>query len=453
MAPVLQKALPIVGSALGKRMGVRVEVSGHKACTDGECIWLPAFELETQHQEDICWAFLSHEAAHVRFTDFSLDYDGSPLRQRLTNLFEDIRIEKAITKVYPGAGLSLEKLVSHLVKEKRLSAPERDDLSVTVLHNALLVILRFDVLGQKALEPEAKQARDVLEARFSDSLLASLKALLDTVPALSSTLDARNLADEVMALFQNHRNEHAENRESDEEGGGNTDASENLSGDQKKDSHGGENPQGRDDKPESLPEDGLKSDSEEGDQDNPENVSDSAEASDKAEDGCLDETFDKTLDDILESTECDWPEDLFQVIGQELESWSQQQGAGLSAITTTPQVDDVIVDDQDRDYAKGLLWRAQSESSRLAAQLSGLVQAKTLTRRRTGKRGMKLDGRRLHRAALNDGRMYSRNGLSPLLLMPASISHWISRHPWGQGCYWQGKQYCHCCWRLKASRE
>ena len=93
----------------------------------------------------------------------------------------------------------------------------------------------------------------------------------------------------------------------------------------------------------------------------------------------------------------------------ELES---TEGAGLSAITTTPQVDDVIVDDQDRDYAKGLLWRAQSESSRLAAQLSGLVQAKTLTRRRTGKRGMKLDGRRLHRAALNDGRMFKKRSES-----------------------------------------
>ncbi len=408
MAPVLQKALPIVGSALGRRMGVRVEVSGHKACTDGECIWLPAFELENQHQEEFCWGYLAHEAAHVRFTDFSLDYDGSPLRQRLTNLFEDIRIEKAMTKVYPGAGLTLNKLIGHLVQEGRLTAPKADDLSMTLLHNALLVILRFDVLEQSALEPLAREAREVLEARLSNNLLMSLNSILNQVPELSSTLDARNLADEVIALFQNHRNEDSENRESDESSGDSTDKSENLPEEQNTDAENGENHQSQNDKSESEPEDDLESDSEEGSQDNPENVSDNVEASEKAED----DSFDKTLGELLNSTKADWPEDLFQVIGQELENWSQHKGAGLSAITTTPQVDEVIVDDQDRDYAKTLLWNAQSESSRLAAQLSGLVQAKTLTRCRIGKRGMKLDGRRLHRTALNDGRLFKKRSES-----------------------------------------
>ena len=58
MAPVLQKALPIVGSALGRKMGVRVEVAGRKACTDGECIWLPAFDPQRPEQEALCWGFL-----------------------------------------------------------------------------------------------------------------------------------------------------------------------------------------------------------------------------------------------------------------------------------------------------------------------------------------------------------------------------------------------------------
>ena len=52
--------------------------------------------LETPNKSR-CWqSSPPHEAAHVRYTDFYLDYEGSALRRRLTNLLEDVRIEKAI---------------------------------------------------------------------------------------------------------------------------------------------------------------------------------------------------------------------------------------------------------------------------------------------------------------------------------------------------------------------
>ena len=54
----------------------------------------------------------------------------------------------------------------------------------------------------------------------------------------------------------------------------------------------------------------------------------------------------------------------------------------------------------------------KSESARLAAQLTGLVQAKTLTRNRTGKRGARLDGKHLYRVALDDGRLFKRRSES-----------------------------------------
>ena len=160
MAPVLQRAMPI-GSALGRKMGVRVEVSGNKACTDGECIWIPAFDVDRPEQEALCWGFLTHEAAHVRYTDFYLDYEGSALRRRLTNLLEDIRIEQKISREYPGAAVSLAEVVRHLVSEGRLGAPKKSDPPVKVLNDSLLAILRSEVLGQKALEPEAIKAREV----------------------------------------------------------------------------------------------------------------------------------------------------------------------------------------------------------------------------------------------------------------------------------------------------
>ena len=77
-------------------------------------------------------------------------------------------------------------------------------------------------------------------------------------------------------------------------------------------------------------------------------------------------------------------------------------------MTTTPSVDRVEVSDEDRIEGQKLLWRTKAESARLAAQLTGLVQAKTLCRDRTTKLGKKLDGKRLHRMAIGDNRLFCK---------------------------------------------
>ena len=408
MAPVLQRAMPIVGSALGRKMGVRVEVSGNKACTDGQCIWLPAIEPQRPEQEKVAWGFLSHEAAHLRYTDFCLDYEGSALRRRLTNLLEDVRIEKAISQEYPGAAFSLAEVVRYLVAEGRLGAPKKSDPPVKVLNDSLLAILRFEVLGQKALEQEAIKAREVMNACFPKQSMDSLNGLLDQVPDLQSTKDAMSLADQIIALFQNLSNENAESKDSGEDG---TDKTESSSGDQETDSQHSET-QDQEDKTDSVSDDDLESDSAEGKNSNPEHlsgtdnqaVSENEAASDKAEDSFLKQ--------ILGSIEEDWPDDLFESVAGELESWSCEQSAGFSVVTTTPGTDEVIINDEDREAARDLLWKVKSESARLAAQLTGLVQAKTMTRDRVGKRGVRIDGKRLHRVALDDGRLFKRRSES-----------------------------------------
>ena len=95
-----------------------------------------------------------------------------------------------------------------------------------------------------------------------------------------------------------------------------------------------------------------------------------------------------------------------------MEGWSGGQAGGLSAVTTTPSVDRVEVGDRDRDEGQKLLWKTKAGSARLAAQLTGLVQGRTLCRNRTGKRGKTLDGKRLHRMAIGDGRLFRRQAES-----------------------------------------
>ena len=422
MAPVLQKALPIVGSALGRKMGVRVEVAGHRACTDGECIWLPAFDPQRPEQQLLCWGYLAHEAAHVRYTDFFLDYEGSALRRRLTNLLEDIRIEKAISQEYPGAAFSLAEVVRQLVAEGRLGAPKKSDPPVKVLNDSLLAILRSGVLGQRALEQEAIKAHEVMKACFPKQVLDSLNGLLKQVPNLNSTREALALADQIIALIQNLSNEHSGNKDSGEKG---SDKTEKSPEDQETNSQEPE-AQDQEDKTNSVSGGELESDSEEGEDVNPENssgshdqiVSENGDASEKAEAPFLKQ--------ILESTDQDWPDDLFETVAGELESWSCEQSSSLSAITTTPKSDKVLICNEDQQAAKDLLWKVKIESAGLAAQLTGLIQAKTLTRDRTGKRGIRIDGKRLHRMALDDGRLFKRRAESITINATVHISLDIS---------------------------
>ena len=211
MVSTLQRALPIVGAALGRKLGVQVEVSGRNAFTDGERIVLPAFDPECPEQELKTWGFLSHEAAHIRYTDFELDQSGSAFRRRLTNLLEDIRIERALSREYPGTAFTLSEVVRQLVTEGRLSAPAKSDPPVKVLHDSLLAMLRYEMLGQKALKDEAGKAKQTMAACFPEKLLKSLDALLGDVPHMDSTRRAQQLADDIIGLFQDQRQNDSDN--------------------------------------------------------------------------------------------------------------------------------------------------------------------------------------------------------------------------------------------------
>ena len=336
------------------------------------------------------------------------------LRRRLAltclKIFES---KKQSAQEYPGAAFSLAEVVRQLVNKGRLGAPKKSDPPVKVLNDSLLATLRYEVLGQKALEQEATKAREVMKDCFPRQLLGSLHGLLGKVPDLKSTKEALNLADQIISLFQSLSNENSENEDSGEEG---TDKTENSSGDQEISSQHSET-QDQEDKTDSMSGGDLESDSAEEKGADPENLSGSdnqttsetGDASDKAEDLFSQKD---SLKQILESSDFDWPEDLFESVAGELESWSSEQSAGLSAVTTTPVADEVVINDENRDEAKDLLRKAKSESARLAAQLTGLIQAKTLTRDRIGKRGLRIDGKRLHRVAMDDGRLFKRRSES-----------------------------------------
>ena len=86
----LNKALPLVASVLGKKYGVQVEIGGDTACTDGNVIRLPTLPLECdENLINITRAYIDHESAHIRETDFNVlkGKDVTPIDQEYLEYF------------------------------------------------------------------------------------------------------------------------------------------------------------------------------------------------------------------------------------------------------------------------------------------------------------------------------------------------------------------------------
>lgn len=386
----LTQALPIVGSALGRKFGVRVEVQGQRACTDGSRIVIPAFDPQTPVQRTLAWGYLSHEAAHVRYTDFDAMADsaqGSPWLKRLTNLLEDVRIEKALNREYPGTRHTLAEVVRQCVQDGDIGAPALGDPPANVLHDALLTCLRYQVLGQGALKDEADKAGAVLQQTFPQGALTRLNGLLSQVPDLGSTRDCLDLSRKILAMLE----EEAQPPSSPQ------------AGEQQQE---GIDPSIQDSGSGEIASESGQADKHCLDTDDSDDHSVNAEAQSSGDTG------QEALKELLQADETDIPGDPFDAIAARLEDWSQAStGSALSAVTTTPKV--LLPGREDvGDEAQALLQKVSAESARLSAQLTGLVQARTLCRDRITRKGRKLDSHHLHRVALDDSRLFRQRAES-----------------------------------------
>ena len=204
MLHTLRNALPIVAAALGRKLGVEVGVGGHAACTDGRRIQIPDIP-DDPASRDLAWGYLAHEAGHVRYTDFAvyaLAAREGPLQEILQNRIEDVRIERALARPYPGTRATIAAVLRRMLAEGRMAAPAPTDHPAQVLAAYLLLALRHEVLGQDVLAAEARKAADVLGQVFPAAFIARLRSLMDEVPGLTSTAEAVDLARRIRGLVE-----------------------------------------------------------------------------------------------------------------------------------------------------------------------------------------------------------------------------------------------------------
>ena len=209
MTSNITNALPIVAAAYGRKFGVQVQVGGANACTDGRTIIIPEIS-DDPLARTLAWGYLTHEAAHVRETNFGACARFAakgPLYASVLNVLEDVRIENAIMRSYPGARSTLDTVMAWLVAQGKTAAPKEEDSPPTVLANALLVLSRYRYRRQEVLEPVAQEAERVLRKTFPPTFVHRLLGLMTEIPRLRSTWDAAGLAGRIIALAEEEAQE------------------------------------------------------------------------------------------------------------------------------------------------------------------------------------------------------------------------------------------------------
>jgi len=392
----LHHAFPIVAAAIGNRFGVKVRVGGDKAETDGQTIWLPAYEGDDPDYQNVAWGLLAHEAAHIRYSDFTLRFGHSVLRRRLCNAIEDVRIEHELAKDFPGTRLTIRTMIEKMIAKGDFLANSIDDHPANILYGFVLKYLRAKVLGQSALLPLVEQTEAALKATFPKGAVTRLKGLLSEVPeGLQSESDCLQLTDRILTMieqeFEHQRQRHQTQPSEDEE---NTPEPDEMEPDERLPNDTDENPSsesaGNDDST-------LKNSDDE-----PATPSDSSTSNPQGEDEEKAEITDPmgVLQTLLSAGDSDIDQDVFESLKSALSLAAENVSELLMPSGLEPPMDERA--------GAFLLRKVQDESGKIRAALQGLVQSQTLNRSQHACRGRRLDGKRLHRLPLGEIKLFQR---------------------------------------------
>jgi Mg-chelatase subunit ChlD len=392
--------------AMGNKMGVNVRIQGSQAMTDGSTIYLPVLP----EGDDAAWilarGYLDHEAGHVRHTDFSVSED-TPMHKALANILEDVRIELAMGKAYPGCAVNLRNLAEHLATQGAFtpssSKPEQ------LFLGWILTECRSRVLRQSALSPVAQKARTSLLKRLGAVLVNQVEVLLKRVDRLSTTRQVYDLAKEILDLLrhaqeQARKHSPARKDENESEGSSSPCRGQEAQGEPQNDNGTREKTS-----PATSTSDNQRSE-EPADRSSSDSLSklerdDTSDVSDSA--GLPSDADKEVLKRILTKNPGAFG-DLGQITANALQAASDQAvkekgGASMTGIYPGEQFAREVTCGSPPD-----LHQVRHETVALRSRLTRLVQASRLKRTCAGRLGRLIDHRTLHRLPAGDSRVFKR---------------------------------------------
>lgn len=365
-------SLPIVAAALGRYCGVNVEVCGDVPCTDGKTIRLPYVSAKTPEEESKILGLLCHESAHIRFTDTRLPNKASSgLAFAIDNALEDVRVEREMNVLYPGAERFFEAAHKDIVA-KIISKPIRSDASIFPLY--LLAVAERHLLKRDWLQPLVDKARKAITKLVGNDATTALTKLALEVKDAKSTHDVREIRRKVMVFLQGAcQGKLGKSQETKSESAPADDATNKMADrPQRNGQEGKEGARLRNEERSLKPQDKSHQDA-------------------------------SMLKEILRKGD-------YGVVENPLSlSHAFENLRGSKSLTSArllPLSDAVRPTKGDAALGKRRLEQAKADSSALRTSLTGLVQSKRMDHRWTASRGRRLDARRLSRLVVGERRVF-----------------------------------------------
>lgn len=393
----VMRSLPLVASVLGRKYGVKVEMGGADAYTDGKTIHLPAMPSEVPDTLlAMARGFLDHEAGHVRETDFAALQEArlSPIEMHVWNTLEDWRVEHRLAALFPGCRQNFDWLIAHLFGSDDLD--ELAEPAANILNWLLLEVRSWDVLS-------LSRQRDRL-ARQVDRDFPGIRAKIENVLKLvrtkcMSTQDAIKYAREIVRALGQYASPvsqpepSAESQSQAAPSAGGPSESSARSAQSDPGGQGDKNvlPEGADDP---LPDEGKDADADQDGLLEP----DDGDVLESSGVGEVSEHAREHVQSLLGAGEDALPQNLGNILASVLKETSRDsvQSSIAVAIQTSKYAGPLSGDD---------VQEARQASTALRTRLGGLLQTKVLTRTAGGRRG-RLDTGQLHRLAVSDPRVF-----------------------------------------------
>ena len=393
----VMRSLPLVASVLGRKYGVKVEIGGNAAYTDGKAIHLPSLPLDAPEiLINLARGYIDHESAHLRETDFQAlkEAELTPLEMHIWNTIEDWRVENRLAALFPGCRQNFNWLIGYLFggqsEAGAVSSP-----ALNILNWLLLSVRSWDV-------PSLNLKRDSIvksvDAHFP-GLRVQVEFILNSVQTrCRSTKDTLEYARQIASLLSQMSATETQVTNPGEAGQAEDSGQDNQSS-----------------------EAGIQAPCPAGDS----CVEDSSNQDD-AGIGPAELSSDDSTTAALVSSEGDgvslrlFPEvarkDLQELLSMEADSLPKEMGSILAEAlgqmahgdkdeclaVATPRPKPTMPLSADE------LQEVRQASIALRTRLHGLLQTTTLTRSHTGRTG-RLDTRSLHRSVTADPRVFKRH--------------------------------------------
>jgi hypothetical protein len=196
------RCLPLLADILGRAYGVTVEIGGKDAFTNGRTIRLPSLPAQADATFlGLVRGYIDHESAHIRHTDFAAIAQAAPtpLEKHIWNTFEDWRVERELSRHFPGCRRNFHWLIRHLFLVPKDTTPSPAD---AVLSWLLLRVRSWDVAD---LDPRCRTLAEVIEKSWP-GLVAEMETILTTMQGhCPESMACLDYARQVGTLLKNRQ--------------------------------------------------------------------------------------------------------------------------------------------------------------------------------------------------------------------------------------------------------